>query len=195
MKLSELMGVKSHLQHRPERHRVEDVLMSRGFRKMGSGGFGSVWEVPGKPYVLKLFDVDDTAYQEFVTMAQRSNFNPHFPMFRGSPIPLTPQVRAIRMERLKPLNINWASALQRGIGVILEAIPLGSNWQEDAQEDFNDRELRDMQLALRKWPRLAEAAQMLIDLYNLSDRAEWDLHQQNVMLRGSTPVFTDPFAV
>ena len=166
-----------------------------GFEPLGEGAHATVWHVPGKPYVLKLFDSHDTPYLSFVDLARHSNFNPHFPMFRGSPVRITPQVHAIRMERLNPMQLNWASALQRGLRIIMEALPLGSDWLEEIKSEFSAQEQRDVRLALRKWPRLAEAAHLLIEMHATHDSAHWDLHHENVMMRGLTPVFTDPFAL
>lgn len=189
------MGIKQHVQHAQHRTDVEFKLSQAGFQSLGSGASATVWEMPGKPYVLKLFDSDDQAYVQFVQLAKKSGFNPHFPMFRGTTIMLTPEVSAIRMERLTPLQMNWASALNRGIRVIMEAVPLGSDWLEQMREEFSAQEQRDLQIALRKWPRLTEATDHLIQLHKASDHAHWDLHSDNVMQRGSTPVFTDPFSV
>lgn len=195
MNLIELKGVKQHLTYGDSMFAVGRKLEDMGFTQLGSGASASVWHIPKKPYVLKLFDSDDHAYADFVEMVKRSNFNPHFPMFRGATIKLTPEVSAIRMERLKPMQMNWASALNRGIRVIMEAVTLGSDWLEQMSDEFSDREKKDVQIALRKWPRLTEATDQLIQLYKSSDHAHWDLHSDNVMMRGSVPVFTDPFSV
>lgn len=198
MKISELKGVKQHISPDAARSDVDYQLRKAGFEPLGSGASATVWHVPGKPYVLKLFDSHDTPYLSFVDLAKHSNFNPYFPMFRGSPVRITPQVHAIRMERLKPMQLNWASALQRGFRVIMEALPLGSDWQAEISSEsseFSAQEKRDVRLALRKWPRLSEAADLLSHMYSAHESAHWDLHHENVMMRGSTPVFTDPFAV
>jgi hypothetical protein len=194
MKLTELKQVRQHFDPQQHRTEVENKLHDAGFHVLGSGASATVWHIPGKPYVLKMFDTEDQAYLDFVHMAKQSNFNPHFPMFRGAPVKLTSEVSVIRMERLKPLTINWASSLQRGIRTLMELIEGGSDWQDELS-DYSAQERRDVANVLKKWPRLLEAIHMMQQLYIQSDHAHWDLHGDNVMLRGTVPVFTDPFAM
>ena len=198
MKLQELWGVKSHMSDQPGIAHVEAVLSVNGFQRLGDGAHASVWGVPGKPYVLKLFVSTDQAYLEFVKLAKQ-NANPHFPKFRGSPIPLTSRVHAIRMERLKPLPYNARSALNRGIRMLLDLLQeYGEHWQvpENIRQYYTPEGERDLLILLKKWPQLAAAADLLATQIEKSEgNFNLDLHDENVMIRSpSVPVFTDPFA-
>ena len=197
MKLQELQGVKSHLDAASSIRQVEQVLRKHGFIELGEGAHATVWEVPGKPYVLKLFMSSDQAYLNFVRMTKQ-NVNPHFPKFRGSPIPLTDQVHAIRMERLVPFQHNSASALNRGIYALLGLLEHSHrHWESEQELAFlSAQEQQDIKLLFKKWPQLKSAVHLIIQhLVKHTDKIFLDLHDENIMLRPSgAPVFTDPFA-
>lgn len=197
MQLQELQGVKSHLDTQSSIRQVEHVLRKHGFTELGEGAHATVWQVPGKPYVLKLFMSSDQAYLNFVHMTKQ-NVNPHFPQFRGSPIPLTDQVHAIRMERLVPLKYNSASALNRGIYVLLSVLEDHAElWKSDAAMSWlTEQSKRDLSILFQKWPQLSSAADLIMQhLTKHKDKVFLDIHDENIMLRSSgAPVFTDPFA-
>jgi hypothetical protein len=197
MKLQELWGIKSRMSDQPGIAYVEATLLRHGFQRLGDGAHASVWQVPKKPYVLKLFLSSDQAYLGFVKLAKQ-NPNPHFPKFRGSPIPLTSQVHAIRMERLKPLPNTPASALNRGIRVLMELMQDHNRlWQSiQAGNYLTEQSKRDLAIVLKKWPSLERAADILTEhLFTKLGDVWLDLHDENVMIRSpSVPVFTDPFA-
>lgn len=195
MQIQELVGVKSELENRGDMDQVVQRLYDHGFQHLGRGMYGVVVTHPRLPYVLKLFDAQDTAYLQFVNMVQNSGENPHFPRFRGKPIKLTARTWAIRMEKLAPWEPNRASILDRGLQEIMmvQDEDQGADWIKIFDNPDSAEARRAVMMVLRKWPRLDQALAMLHEFAS-SHRVNWDLHYGNIMKRGSTPVITDPFA-
>lgn len=77
-----------------------EILQGAGYKPLGMGSFGAVYQKPGASYVLKLFDSADVGYQQYIALAQK-NPNPHFPKFFGKMIKVTEDYYAVRMERLE----------------------------------------------------------------------------------------------
>lgn len=192
MQLNELIGIKKEISKQAKLRTVERRLEIHGFEMLGDGASGSVWHYPGMNYVLKLFTADDQSYLDFVRMVQQDTSNPHFPRFRGRPIQLTKHVFAVRMELLNKWQPNDASALDRAIGTLMDVMYEAQNWKHSLGLKHEGSQ-RDVDIAFRKWPQLEQAVQRLVDFEQAHAHATWDLHHDNVMKRGSVPVFTDPF--
>jgi hypothetical protein len=192
MKINELVGVKSQLQDREQRFRIEDRLRQQGFVKIGEGGYGSVFSHPKLNYVLKLFDSSDSPYLNFVNFATQ-NKNPHFPVFRGKPIQLSSLTNAIRMEKLQPWKINYSSPIDQGLENIMGLLATSSDWKDEiASMSREDRE--PIVLLFKKFPQMLTAIKLMDKFQSMEPDANWDLHEGNVMRRGDTFVFTDPFS-
>lgn len=192
MLISELIGVKSQLQNRNKRFRIEDRLMQNGFTKIGEGGYGSVFSHPQLNYVLKLFDSSDSPYLNFVKFAKQ-NKNPHFPVFRGQPIKLSNLTNAIRMEKLQTWDMNYSNPLDIGLETIMSLLATSSDWKADLMSmSVEDRE--PVKKLFTKFPKMLEAINLMSKFESIEPSANWDLHEGNVMKRGSTFVFTDPFS-
>ena len=193
MKIQELAGVKQHIKGKDMAFAV-DALLKHGFGLLGRGANGAVLKHPNLNYVIKVFDAEDSAYLDFVRMVQSSGKNPHFPVFRGKPVQLTKRTWAIRMEPLATWERNSASILDRGLLEIMYLQEDGPGWMQHLQAPSAADAKRAVMMVLRKWPRMMQALDMMQQFATTHEEVRWDLHELNVMKRGSVPVFTDPFA-
>lgn len=190
MKLNELIGVKSRI---ASDARVHNVLKQEGFTPVGSGLYATVYAHPQLPYVLKIFQVKDHAYLNFVKMAQQHN-NPHFPKFRGKPMRITPEYYAIRMETLSDWSANSASILDRAlvhISGITDDLP---DWRHIFDAPYDEETKRALKVFFQRWPKFLDALILLQEFEQTQQGVHFDLHFENIMKRGNTPVITDPFS-
>ena len=193
--LNELVGYKSHpiykkakavynpstiakVQARDGRGRrlaqtakFKEFLLTHGFRSIGAGSFGAVFEKPGYPWLFKIFN-QDPAYLAYLKYAIQHQSNPNVPKIKGKILKINDDTYAVRTEKLKTL------ALLNDSYEFFEALnDFENNPTPDAIEYFQKsypgvlKILED--LAQGKWP--------------------FDLSWDNVMARNrSTPVVTDP---
>lgn len=110
----EFDSISAFLLNPENRNKTWQQLMSEfeaeGGEYIGGGKFGTVFDHPKWPYVLKMFD--DPHYLRFVRFAYR---NPHraFPKFYGPPQKIVPYYKRtperattyiVRVERLQPVS-------------------------------------------------------------------------------------------
>lgn len=153
---------------------VKKKLFSMGFVQIGDGGFGYVFKHSNLSYVLKIFSKEDKGYIAFYEVAKKHQDNPHFPKFRGGLITISEYLYAIRMEKLTPA------------GKIFNLV----NYIDDV---LLNRYVKNKNYWNNRYPKLNEALEILQDtLYN-NNKIEADITEKNIMMRGSTPVITDPF--
>jgi hypothetical protein len=191
MKLSELTGVKQYL--KPDAN-VHDVLKEKGYSPVGRGMYATVYDHPELPYVLKIFKVEDHAYLNFVRMVKKHN-NPHFPKFRGLPmrIPNT-EYYGIRMERLAEWGPNSASILDRALVHISGIVDDLPDWRKIFDQPYDEETKRSLRVFFQRWPKFLDALILLQEFEQSTREVYFDLHFQNIMKRGNTPVITDPFS-
>lgn len=174
------------------------TLQELGFKRAGSGSWGSVIVSKDYPFAIKFFEVSDRAYLAWyhfcVANAGRS---PLLPVFRGKPHVvkmLDREVFAVRMEKLAEKH--WGGDadkvdLLRGLKdlIIDHALRVdGLTYDSDASSDIEKQ-------------RRASSIQIIVDRYGsfvkkiaayISHVGTQDLHYGNVMFRGSQVVITDP---
>ena len=110
MKISELTGYKTHPAYTASKDEIDvfdytERLKTLGFniKRLGSGAFAEVFERPGDPYVIKIFD-NDPGYEQYVKYITQFKNNPHVPKLRGKIIKLQNDFRVVRMEKLRALD-------------------------------------------------------------------------------------------
>jgi len=167
---------------RPSRDKAEWMLLDAGYRQLGRGNSGgAVFQKPGAPYVLKIFDARDKAYMTFVEAASAFH-NPHFPKFFGSLVKLTPDYYAVRTELLSPTSgrVDEITLIDK---YIIQMRDYGSVYDEVYQYMADN-------------PEMKMAADIVVSLLK-SHKSQFfcDVHAANVMSRGSTLVLSDPIAV
>lgn len=151
----------------------DDFLNSHGFKKIGHGNYSHVYGHPQLNYVLKMFDIKDVCYRNFIALSKSHSDNPHFPKFRGNPIGISDVMVAIRMEILQFQESIEDDEKYRSINSRLN---LGRNLDEWLFKDF---------------PHLEDACSLIY--YGMSSVCFRDSHDGNIMFRGNIPVIIDPW--
>lgn len=157
----------------------KEQLIAHGFKPLGTGASGTVFTSEQLGYAVKLFLTEDRGYRTFLDYVFAHGSNPHLPRFRGRIKQINDGCSACRMELLQPVDDHsmeyfetvdeWAVRYLSGSTDVLGRV------------SDTDTPLFDT----------------LVDLHHLirTKRLEYDMHENNIMLRGSTVVITDPFAV
>jgi hypothetical protein len=164
---------------RPSRAIADRILLKAGYKVLGNGGFGTVYQKPGVNYVLKTFEAQDDAYKAYIVLCQQ-HANEHFPRFFGNLIKVTGDYYAIRTEFLTPF---------RGNSDYLFVYMKYRDYVKDNPNGHIANIFYDAMDQLEQQPSLLAACDLIID--NLSD-FDLDIADRNVMMRGSTIVLTDP---
>lgn len=151
-----------------------DFLTLHGFRRLGEGSFGAVYEKPGYPWVFKLFN-NDPAYLAWIQFALQHQNNPHVPKIKGKPFKITDNTFAVRMEKLDDALIGQDSIrnlLKRWDGKKL------SNHERQYLDDVG----------------IPDMIPVLDGIAELSKRYGYsaDVHEFNVMSRAGELVIIDP---
>ncbi len=158
-----------------------EILKRSGWEVIGSGAFASIYAKEDVSYVLKLFDADDAAYLAFLHLVQKYPMV-NFPRLIGRPIPVSKGFHAIRMERLSPY---------RGDPELFRFYMTGRDLDYESKGYMADK-MSDVEELFYGEPTLKVALDLIID--NLLPQFRCDIRPCNIMVRGSTIVFTDPVA-
>lgn len=186
----------------------QNILVKQGFREIGSGGSGSVWTHPNRPNeVLKVFMATDGGYANWVNICQQHRGNPNLPkFFSAKPRKLTNDFLAVRTELLKPLP--GTKAIAREIEVLVRNCAYGNkvqgplapsstirdmvDYMKSAPPDHNGYQRFDhIKDYLVKDPDFLNALWILTTAIR-EKKGRLDLQGDNVMLRGTNVVLTDP---
>lgn len=188
----------------PASYKLHRIMSDHGWNILGTGMEATVAEKPGAPYVLKVFPAT-SKYVLFVQFCQQHAHNPHLPRFSRyvRPVPHT-TFSYVRMEKLKPVQ---ETMLMRSYAPYLCAVDhvfrsedrspvfwnhAMSRW--DLDELPEKRGYADLAACAQKAPASwRQVVEQLVQLMQAQQMKQFDLHSNNMMLRGSTLVITDPF--
>jgi hypothetical protein len=196
--LAELTGIKDIVNKlpKPRGSRFDPlgvdwhtVLNNYGFRSLGYGSFGVVWENPKLPYVLKVFSSSDSAYIDWISVARQNKNNPHMPRFVSARLlKITPEVLAIRMEKLFPV-INQEKNVVFESDLLLQE---RYNPSEQIKSVGFDTDQRNLRYYCQTHPEWLPALDIVKNFSNNSGY-RLDFHNKNVMVRDNDIlVITDP---
>jgi hypothetical protein len=170
MMIVETAGGLDEMTRPQTRQQVNQILTAAGYRRLGKGMFGAIYEKPGSQYVLKVFSALDAAFLDFTKLARAHQDNPHFPKFYGKLVQVTNDYYAIRMEKLTPFNPHLFG-------------DAGYALFDYIQDGKDGAELND-------YPALKSACDLvrtkLLSIY------VFDHKNEAFMVRGNTIVITDP---
>jgi hypothetical protein len=177
MRLRELTGYKKDplyniLQNSKELWELEDNLEAGGFRKyvIGTGMYSSVLSRPDLNYVVKIF-YNDPGYETYLKYMTKYQNNPHVPKIRGKVMSVGAGFKVVRLERLTAYN--KSPEQKHSLDVIGDYISMDKNRRSRFKNDFPYQE-------------------MIPVLDDILQHTGLDMHDGNIMFRGSTPVITDP---
>lgn len=151
-------------------------LEAKGFKKLGNGQFATVFEHPNYPWVFKVF-TQDPAYLFFLKYVIRNQTNPHVPKVRGGIVPIGTDTYVIRMEKLSPSS-NASDMAQYQIINILGRVT------EQITKEVGPNMVKWL---ITEYPDIYKMIRAL-ELHGY----RFDMHDDNIMLRGDTVVVTDP---
>lgn len=205
MNLQELeLSQKLQLLGHPTSYKLHGIMRDHGWNILGTGFEATVAEKPGVPYVLKVFP-KQSKYAQFVQFCQTNVGNPHLPRFSRyvRPVPHT-KWSYVRMEKLKRVT---EAQLLSSYAEYLCAVDQVFKSEDRTPVFWNHAMSRwglDELPEEKGYADVAECAahapltwrQVIEDLVKLMQSEgiqQFDLHSENMMLRGSTLVVTDPF--
>jgi hypothetical protein len=151
-----------------------EVLTDAGWMLLDSGSMADVWIHPKLSYCLKIFDSEDQGYIEFLGIAMAHQYNPHFPKIHKGLVRLSPNWYAVRMEKLdRCVSASVASRIDNWFDFLKRGAPVKIRHGEE---------------------QLFEAIEIMVEcIKELKSGVLDDIHSGNIMYRGDTLVFIDPF--
>jgi hypothetical protein len=157
---------------------VVDFMVQKGFKVLGQGQWGAVFDhadFHGR-YVLKLFS--DQFYDAFLRYCAANKDNPHLPRVFGK-IMQVGQGSMVRIERLTPFHADEQT----------------EEFLDDVGHDISVRgRITQMQLLTAENLGLSAILPTMLALGKATPRnAAYDIHAENIMVRGDTLVITDPW--
>jgi len=156
-------------------------IKKAGYEKylQGEGLFAGVFAKPDSNTVIKLYYKADAGYEKYLQYALQNQGNPHVPRIIGKPVTFLDKYRIVRMEKLRPYDIN-------------------NNQDQDTYSTLisliNQRSLysgytpSNMKKLTKTYPELETVVDFLAQ-----NHSQLDLHSGNIMFRSNIPVITDPF--
>jgi hypothetical protein len=188
----------------PASYKLHGIMRDYGWKVLGTGFEATVAEKPGKPYVLKVFP-KSSKYTQFVKFCQHHSDSPYLPRFSRyvRPVPHT-TFSYVRMEKLKPVRegtlMNSYAEYLCAVDQVFKSQDREPTYWNHAMSRWELDELPEKhgytdvaacaQQAPEAWRELIEE---LVSLMQSENMKQFDLHPENMMLRGSTLVITDPF--
>ena len=188
-----------------------DILEQQGYKEIGVGGAGTVWQHPNRPNeVLKVFMSSDGGYENWIKICLANRGNPNLPRFLSANArKVTRDFKAVRTEILEPVsgdadgiayqigvlvkNCSWGNAVQ-GPAKPSASIQDMKDYMESAAPDHNGYERFDLiKDYLVKDPNFLKVLWILTTAVR-EKKGVPDLQGANLMQRGSTLVLTDPLS-
>jgi len=160
---------------------VSAFVEQNNLKVIGNGTFGVVVEKPGYPFLIKLFSDADKAYLDWIAFCNANKSNKFLPKFKGKVGRAAKRLLYVRLEKLTHApNDEPADALNQMIGEYDAGMPMSriSQWFPDYHNDD------ELELVLKKLISISDG--------KFKSRIGVDISGDNVMMRGSTVVITDP---
>ncbi len=174
-------------------------LKKLGIKTLGQGNFADVFQHPTMPnVVVKLLTENDKGYEKYVAFSEQHKGNKYVPkilgvhkekdVFEGE---LDPDLHLVFMEKLRPIEDDEYMEFGQYI------LDLGTDGATPSIMTSMTDHLND----LPRWKSIARqtkdkdmAELAKFFLANAKGKVNLDLHDGNMMMRGSKPVITDPFS-
>jgi hypothetical protein len=150
-----------------------DYMETQGFKHIGHGSFSSVYLKDGYPWMFKLWS-HDPAYLWWITWAAKHQDNPNVPRVKGLPVQIAPDTYVVRLEKLRARS----SYDHKQLADLLDNV-----------ENVDDISKEDLQWIRGEYPGIYDALRVI---QRAGSSFVVDLHSDNIMMRGQTPVLVDP---
>ena len=161
-------------------HKWNDYMIDHGFKFLGIGNYGSVYQHPTYPWVFKIFK-DDPAFLYYVNYIKHNQHNQNVPKIKGNIIKINDNTFVVRLEKLQPMDVTFF------IDNMAEPISTMSVLKRRTIEELDD----DYQELLAKFKKQYPGIfQIIHDMVKSNYRL--DMGVRNMMMRGNVPVVTDP---
>lgn len=172
-------GLKSWERDDAEVSKMQTILNKLddlGYKQysLGSGFYARVYARPQDDFVIKIFR-QDPGYSRFLNYVFEHAKNPYVPKLKGKIIKLPNNYSLVRIEKLKRIDVDLFN------GILFAA------------NNPHDKPL--IKTVNQTYPGLLDFIAELKDMVKYSGNTiAFDLHRNNMMMRGETPVIIDPFA-
>ena len=161
-------------------HKWNDYMIDHGFKFLGIGNYGSVYEHPTYPWVFKIFK-DDPAFLYYVNYIKHNQHNPNVPKIKGNVIKINDSTFVVRLEKLQPISNTFF------IHNLAEPISIIRLLKNRNIEDL-DKEYQQILAKFKKqYPGIF---QIIYDMVKSNYRL--DMGSRNMLMRNNTPIVTDP---
>ena len=217
------MNFKEHFikvleeQDKPKKNLDEynEMLLQNGWKRIGAGSYGVVYEKQGLNYVIKVY-INDPSYSAYLDFILENQNDPHLPKIRKVFVPYGSvsdgvEYGAVAIEKLKPVQrINWRFSLVYRLKNAMVNIGVHNlsfeEFLEKVQKETKNNLLETIQNLTSKINTINYTKQLrrldyfiesnlplLKSFYKLKKFLEemnlevyFDLHQGNFMIRPST---------
>lgn len=195
MRIFELTGIKNFPDIKYNEY-IKKFVTSLGFKLIGEGENAQCFL--GKTSVLKIFK-NDKAYENYIKLLKSipieyKMYTPKITSIRN--YPPNPEIKFIKLEKLEKFQSNTSNSKTFKQIFKLYNIPnkkyKSLNVLNNAIKDDKSYNLNDIKY-LKQFP--IEFINFIVWLYhNKKEKDIWDLHDNNIMMRGDIPVVIDPYA-
>ena len=188
-----------------------DILAQQGYKEIGVGGSGTVWQHPNRPNeVLKVYMDSDGGYDNWIKICLANRGNPNLPRFLSARArKVTRDFNAVRMEILSPLsadlrtigyeigqlvkNCAWGNKVQGPITPSANLEDMHHYLQTAGPDHNGHRRFDTIKAYLANDPNFIKALWILTSVVR-EKKGTPDLQDENLMMRGSTLVLADPLS-
>ena len=153
--------------------KLTDYLETQGFKHIGQGSFSEIYIKQGYPWMFKLWS-HDQAYLWYITWAAKNQDIPNVPRVKGLPVKIAKDTYVVRLEKLRARS----SYDHKQLATLLHSI-----------ESLDDLSKEDVQWLRSEYPGIYEILRVI---QRAGTDFVLDLHSDNIMMRGQTPVLADP---
>lgn len=153
-------------------------LINHGYNFVGDGSYARVVGKDAQPFVVKIFSKNDTAYISYLKLISAIK-NEHFPIIYGKPRLVKDSYYGVKIERLTEIR----KFAESGLSLLIE------QFIYDLEGPMKISKLPETH------PSLAEALLLIYSHIVKPRLGHFDIHDGNVMMRGSTIVFSDPVII